>query len=50
LKIQHNINTENLIDEEKIELWFISVNELSNLQKEKYNEAIKLEDWDFVNL
>ncbi len=50
LKIQHNINIEKLDEEEKIELWFISFDKLSQYQKDNYLEAKKINDCDFVNL
>lgn len=50
MKIQWDIPKDKLLEKEKIELGFLSLNELSDSQKENYLDAKKLWDSDFVNL
>ncbi len=50
IKIQNKLKEEYLSEEEKVELWFVSLDDLSEVQKNNLSEAKKLKKLEFVNL
>jgi len=50
IKIQNQINSRDLSENEKIEFWFIPVSNLSEKQKKELNQVKNMKESEFINI